>query len=519
MRVFGRVGILILLTATFSAKSSLSQSPVRPQAISQESATSAKSETPAPGKITPTVVCQAQPAFNYCLYLPPGYTADRAWPIIYCFDPGGRGEVPVEHMKAGAEKFGYILAGSNNSRNGPGVDLDSIIAALSVDTQARFHVDAKRLYTAGFSGGARVASAIALAGDRVAGVIACSGGFPAGKVPPRTLPFAFFGTAGREDFNYPEMYGLAEAFDSSGAANRFEAFDGGHAWAPADLCTEAIEWMDLQAMRAGRRDKDPDLISAFQRSLEARGTAFEVAGKPYDAYHAYKSLAADLAGLVDVKSFQSGADALRSSKEVQRALKEQTELIEKQRRRTRELSTLMAQMSNKPAFQSSDPPGHATTSGSAGGTAPSPTATSATNPSADQSNPQAELRHSIATLRKDFDAAQDSPQRVLARRVLNGFLVGLYETAEQMLYEKSYDRALQTLIVASEVRPDSQGVFLELARAYAGHKEKQKAIDSLKRAVVNGLTDPTAIENQADFANLSAEPEFKAIVTDLKTKR
>jgi predicted esterase len=518
MRVFGCAGILMLLIATFSVRSSLSQSPARPQATPQESATSAKSETPAPGKITPKVVCQAQSIFNYCLYLPSGYTADRAWPIIYCFDPGGRGEVPVEHMKDGAEKFGYILAGSNNSRNGPGVDLDSIIAALSADTQARFHIDAKRLYTAGFSGGARVASAIALAGDRVAGVIACSGGFPAGKVPPRTLPFAFFGAAGKEDFNYPEMCGLAEAFDSSGAANRFEVFDGGHAWAPAALCTEAIEWMEIQAMRAGRRDKDPDLISAFQGSIEARATAFEAAGKSYDAYHAYKSLAADLAGLVDVKSFQSRADALRSAKDVQRTLKEQTELIEKQRRRTRELSTLMAQMSNKTSFQTSDPPGHATTSGPAGGTAPNPTGTSTANPSDDQPNPRAELRHLIGTLRKDFDASQDSAQRVLARRVLNGFLVGLYETAEQMLYEKSYDRALQTLIVASEVRPDSQGVFLELARAYAGRKEKQKAIDSLKRAVANGLTDPTAIETQADFASLSAEPEFKTILTDLKAK-
>jgi dienelactone hydrolase len=518
MRAFGRAGIArVLIVVACALGIGLSLATARPQ-TSQESPTAGKSDTPSPGKITPRLACQAQPDFSYCLYLPSAYAADKVWPIIYCFDPGGHGQIPVERMKDGAEKYGYILAGSNDSRNGPGVPLDSIIAALSQDTRARFPIDDKRVYTAGFSGGARVASAIALAGDRVAGVIACSGGFPTGKVPPRSLPFAFFGTAGKEDFNYAEMYGLAETFDSSGAANRFEVFDGGHAWAPAALCSEAIEWMEIQAMRTGRREKDANLISAFRQTLEARAKEFETTARSYDAYRVFRSLAADLEGLADVKGYQDKAAVLKSSKEAKRAVKEETELIEQQRRRARELSTLMAQMSIKRFSQTSDLPDRPTPTGSGSGGTAGPTTGSTVDASGEQVNPQAELKHLIGLLRKDFVAPQDSPQRVLARRVLNGFFVGLYETAEEMLYSKSYDRAIQTLTIASEVHPDSPGIFVELARGYAGRKEKQKAIDSLKKAVANGLSDPTAIEDQAEFASLSAEPEFKALLAGLKAK-
>jgi len=480
------------------------------------STSASQSQSPAPGKIALKVVCQSRPQFTYAVYVPSAYAESKSWPIIYCFDPGGQGQIPVERMKAGAEKFGYIVAGSNDSHNGPGVDLESIVTSLAADTRARFNIDPKQVYTAGFSGGARVATGIALASDKVAGVIACSGGFPAGRAAPRTLPFAFFGTAGLEDFNYPEMYGLADSFDAAGAANRFEVFDGGHAWAPEALCTEAIEWMEIQAMKAGRRDRDANQIAAFQQALEARAKA-DQAAKPYEAYIAYKSLAADLAGLVDVKSFQASAGALKSTKEVRRALKEQMDLIEKQRRRTRELSALLAQMSTRSSTESSDQPSRPSPSGAPSGPVGPATSTGAAG-SDDQTDPKVELKHIVASLRKDFDATPGSAQRILARRVLLGFYVGLVESADELLYARSFDRAVQTLTIATEIRPDGQGVFVELARAYVGRKDKARAIGCLRKAIANGFSDPAAIEMQSDFAPLKDDPDFKDLVDGLKAR-
>src|SRR5262245_9494705 len=185
------------------------------------------------GKIIERVVCLKDTSQSYALYLPPDYTPDRQWPIIYAFDPGARGLRPVERFKDAAGKYGYIVIGSNNSRNGPGVPLDAILSALFDDTQARFSNDAKRVYTTGFSGGARVAASVAQSLEgRVAGVILCGAGFSAGKAPAKPLPFPVFGIAGNEDFNWIELRQLNRTLDSTGSTNRIETIDGDDAWPP-----------------------------------------------------------------------------------------------------------------------------------------------------------------------------------------------------------------------------------------------------------------------------------------------
>ncbi|HKQ93218.1 MAG TPA: hypothetical protein VJZ77_21330, partial [Blastocatellia bacterium] len=71
------------------------------------------------GKIIERVVCLKDAGQSYALYLPSNYTTDRRWPVIYAFDPAARGLRPVERFKDAAEKYGYIIVGSNNSRNFP----------------------------------------------------------------------------------------------------------------------------------------------------------------------------------------------------------------------------------------------------------------------------------------------------------------------------------------------------------------------------------------------------------------
>jgi poly(3-hydroxybutyrate) depolymerase len=163
-------------------------------------------------EVIPDVTCAADASQRYALYLPREYSPDRSWPLILAFDPGGRGRTPVERYQAAAERYGYIVAGSNNSRNGS-TDLTRIIGAFTTDVLQRFRIDQRRVYTAGMSGGARVALMVALETKAVAGVIASSAGYPDSK-PRKTLPFSIFATAGAEDFNHLEMRRLDEALTS-----------------------------------------------------------------------------------------------------------------------------------------------------------------------------------------------------------------------------------------------------------------------------------------------------------------
>ncbi len=222
------------------------------------------------GQAIPDVRCAEDAAQGYALYVPSTYIADREWPVIFGFDPGGRGLNPVERYQAAAEKYGYIVAGSNNSRNGSWAVSTAAVTAMTRDVAARFNISAKREYVAGMSGGARVAFGVALSSANIAGVFASSAGYPDSR-PRKELPFPVFESAGTEDFNYLEMRQIDRDLKTP---HRLAIFEGGHMWLPPDLATEAVEWMELQAMETGRKARD-------QAEIDAINAAW--AGKPADA--------------------------------------------------------------------------------------------------------------------------------------------------------------------------------------------------------------------------------------------
>jgi poly(3-hydroxybutyrate) depolymerase len=165
------------------------------------------------GQIVDSVECALDAAQHYALYLPSNYTPSRQWSVILAFDGGAHGRVPVERYQQAAEKYGYIVAGSLNSRNGPWEVSMNAAKAMTADVKARFSIDPKRVYTAGLSGGARVAMKIALESRQIAGVFASSAGFPDEFIA--RVPFPVFGSAGTDDFNHLEMYQLDRRLTSA----------------------------------------------------------------------------------------------------------------------------------------------------------------------------------------------------------------------------------------------------------------------------------------------------------------
>ena len=150
----------------------------------------------AKGQIIERVICPGEPAQSYALYLPSNYSPERTWPVLYAFDPQARGRISVERFKEAAEKYGWILVGSNNSRNGPMKVAFDASRAIWKDTHERLAIDEQQTYFTGFSGGARVAITIASAcHDCVAGVIVSGAGFPPEIKPSAATHFALFGSA------------------------------------------------------------------------------------------------------------------------------------------------------------------------------------------------------------------------------------------------------------------------------------------------------------------------------------
>lgn len=440
------------------------------------------------GVIIEKVICKSNSKQSYALYLPSDYTCDKKWPILYCFDPGAHGSIPVELFKEAAEKYGYIVAGSNNSKNGPWEPILTAIKTMWEDTHTRFSIAGGRVYTAGLSGGARVACTVGyMYSGFVTGVIVCSGGFPREHKPSRDTPFVLFGTAGITDFNYRELKALDLALDTLDIPHRIEIFEGGHTWPPKVLCTEAIEWMEIQAMKAGKREKDKTLIEElFNKRLE-KARAYEESKETYMAYSNYKALFDDFSGLRDVIGIKERVKSLKDSKEIKECLREE------EKRDERELNYLKKYGETLEAA-------------------------SATSGNPDRRERLIE-QLGIADLRREAGKKEKTDNGIVAQRLLNQFSLQSRKMGMIYLQNKNYVRAIVNLGIVAEVVPEDSIVLYNLACAYSLNGEKERAIETLQRAVERGFTDVDFIERDRDLEPIRREASYQKIIETLRREK
>ena len=214
------------------------------------------------GQVIDKITCQADPAQSYALYIPVRGN-QQPLPIVYFFDSHGVGSLPLRKYKTLADTYGFILVGSNNSKNGNDwPTTEAIWNRLYEDTRKRLKINDRRIYTAGFSGGAKVASYIAIQHAQIKGVIANGAGLPDG-VSAGDFPFGFTAIAGDGDMNMTELAGLTAELDKTRTRHRILFFTGKHEWAPVATMRTAFAGLDLDAMAMGLLSRDAAAINGF----------------------------------------------------------------------------------------------------------------------------------------------------------------------------------------------------------------------------------------------------------------
>jgi hypothetical protein len=414
------------------------------------------------GQIIERVKIRANPYESYALYLPAKYSEAASWPLIICFDPGARGALPLQHYREGAEQYGYILAGSNNSRNGPNVPLSEIVNSLWHDLDERFKIDDSRIYTAGLSGGARVALAVASSQNgAIIGVIASGAGFPTQISPGRDIAFSIYETTGTYDFNNPELQQLDRTLASLGKPHHLAVFDGGHEWPPPAVATSAIGWMQLQAIKSGRVAKSDVFIAALLRKeLDAANTLYRT-GTLAPALLAYSAIVTDFAGIGDVHVAEQRINELRANKAVQSSLKQEKDLETRQRRESEKFTESLA----------------------------------ALNQIDERDNSVLRIDAQVADTRKLSQSAAGSADNILGRRLLSLFFVICSEQARDAVVQKRYSAAVDAYSICAKIQPENPGVQFQLARAFLRNGERKRAADALDAAKRKGFSDNQAIEN------------------------
>ena len=229
-------------------------------------------------QITDSVRCKADPTQSYALYIPAKGNS-QALPVIYFFDPHADGTLPVRKYKALADAYGFILVGSNNSKNGndwPATE--NIWRCLSDDTRGRLQLDVRRTYLCGFSGGAKAASYIAIQHPGISGVIAGGAGLPDG-VTAGDFSFSYTIIAGQGDMNLTELVSVNSELDKTRTQHRIIFFDGKHEWSPVNTMGLAFDGLRFDAMKSSLIPKDNVFINAYIAGSKKKLRAYELSDR------------------------------------------------------------------------------------------------------------------------------------------------------------------------------------------------------------------------------------------------
>ncbi len=443
------------------------------------------------GKITQKVICLSEPAQSYALYLPLEYTPEKKWPILYALDPGARGSLPLEQYKVAAEKYNYIVVGSNNARNGPWEPIVRSIIAIWNDTNARLSIDQKRIYVTGFSGGSRAASLFSKIIKRpIAGIIGCGAGLASMLKTEEIAPAFYSGVVGIEDFNYEEMLTLDKQFDKHNISHRFFVFEGAHSWPPQDVCLRVIEWLEILGMSKKIRPSDVELIKEIYEKELTTADTLEASGQILQAVSDYEAIASTFKEWQATDAIEAKIEHIKKNKEYKRLLKKEKKRRDKELFQRTKFRRILTQIENdKSPYQNLD-------------------------------NILSDLGLNI--LIRETSKKKNLNDSALDIRILHRLEIDSSGKGWDYLRKNDHKRAILFFEIAARAGIRSHRrlySYYGLASAYSLSKNSKQALKNLKLAVECGFEDIAFLEQDERLKFIRETPEFQKILETLKKKQ
>lgn len=430
------------------------------------------------GIITDNVICAHDTAQSYALYLPSNYNSKQVWPIIYIFEPLARGSLPLTLFKQAAETYGYIIVSSNNSKNGSWALVFDAARAMKKDTEQKFNIDKKRIYTAGFSGGSRAAMATAKTIFNATGIIANAGAYLAkkGYTIKATDSIAYAAIVGYKDMNYLEHIKLDNELEHQGANSLLLITDKPHQWATSQQVLLAIKWMELITNSQLTTFKKDHILESFIHYG--------------DSISASPNIVFNLRTLQALENnwgitFTPSTHSLLATKQFQKELKLKQKAEEKEKIQLRKYKEAFASLHNT------------------------------------RFNVEWDSIHTKSWWRTEIDRVskkQLSDKKftsLAAQRLFNYLSAGFAENS--FLYEQrqEYTFALDLNEMWGYTQPKSVWAMYNKAKLLAKLNENQKAIEALYMAKNLGMKHKASLTKQPAFKNLRTNPKFISLLNSL----
>ncbi|GAA4271027.1 hypothetical protein U6A24_03935 [Aquimarina gracilis] len=288
------------------------------------------------GKIVDSIPIEVNSKETFALYLPTSFEPSKLSPVVFIFEPAARGKIGIKPFIEASEKHGHILICSNNSRNGPYAKSFDIANRLFKYALANFNIEKDLVFLAGFSGGSRLASAIAVLTNQIAGVIACGAGFslePSHR--PSIQKFSYAGICGDQDMNYTEMIRAKGYLQKFNFSNTLFIYPGDHKWPPSEQITRAFDWLEIQSHLKGIATKtQTEIVKSYVKNYEFAYAA-ETNNKHIKAVENYERILTTYGTILQLDSIGSKLKKILKSKEYKTSLKSISKAFDKEDKLTK----------------------------------------------------------------------------------------------------------------------------------------------------------------------------------------
>lgn len=222
------------------------------------------------GTVVDSLAINDSIAETFSLFIPSNFTNERTWPVLFVFDTDGRGRSAAQLLRQAAEEQGYILAASNDISSD-----SSLVNNVKVGTRLMnrifnyFPIDRNGVYAAGFSEGAKVASALPTVFPEIRGVISIGDTWVNSDFIKKGANFSFIGLVGYKDYRNFVLEETTDFLRRAGLPASLYKYEGGHEWPNPDMASNALAGLTLQAMAKGFRPQDPELVEMlYQKDVE-----------------------------------------------------------------------------------------------------------------------------------------------------------------------------------------------------------------------------------------------------------
>lgn len=252
---------------------------------------------------------------TYALYLPSNFEISKNWPVVFVCDLDGNGRRALSLLRASAEEEGFILAASNTIRDSISISKNVLISSRMIrGLHSILPIDKNRIYTAGFSNGARFATILPTFIKGINGVISI--GSPVANMELLTAkkPFHFIGIVGNEDYNYPEMLNGQKALRKLKFTNNLLVFEGEHKWPEKKELSKALQILKISSMAKGDISINSSFVTAIYQNDLYDANAMLVASKPLLAYRLMEDMNTRYRPVMNVDSLRKYTNELRKSK-------------------------------------------------------------------------------------------------------------------------------------------------------------------------------------------------------------